>query len=361
MTTPWPGLRRTAWFALLATMSVAVAQDETAAGRDAAAAASADAVQARTQRWADAALRPQREASAAVRARNESRIAAEVGGRLLRWTREAGEPVARGELLAEIDAADHRLARDRARASVEAMQARLALAERQLARAAELRGQDFVSPEVVNQRETESMLARAELDAARQQLAAAELALARTRVTAPFDAVVRQRMAQAGELVAPGAALYLLAERGASEVAAAVAPDDADGLRAAGTWGFETADGRTLPLRLLRVTPLVDPGTRTVQARLAFTGETAPPGAEGRLRWLDPRPHAPAAAMVRRDGRLGVFVVESGRARFVALPAAQEGRSAPLALPEDARLVVQGQAALVDGQPVAVAAASSAR
>src|SRR5690606_22818449 len=120
---------------------------------------------------------------------------------------------------------DHRLARDRARASVEAMQARLALAERQLARAAELRGQDFVSPEVVNQRETESMLARAELDAARQQLAAAELALARTRVTAPFDAVVRQRVAQAGELVAPGAALYLLAERGASEVVAAVAPD----------------------------------------------------------------------------------------------------------------------------------------
>lgn len=322
--------------------------------------AGTDALALRTLPWADAALRPEREASAAVRPRNESRIAAEVGGRVLRWTRDAGETVARGELLVEIDAADHRLARDRARSAVEALQARLALAERQLARAAELRGQDFVSPEAVNQRETETALARAELDGARQQLAAAELALARTRVAAPFDAVVRQRIVQAGELVAPGAPLYLLTDRGAAEVVAAVAPVDAASLRAAGAWVFETADGRTLPLRLLRVAPLVDAGTRTVQAWLAFTAETAAPGSEGRLRWQDPRLHAPVAVMVRRDGRLGVFVAEAGRARFVVLPAAQEGRAAPLTLAADAQLVVQGQDALVDGQPVGQPAASPA-
>ena len=304
---------------------------------------------------------PEFRAPAQVVARDEARIAAEVTARVVEMPARAGEQRARGALLVRLDDAAYRIELERARAQVALVDSRIRLARAQLEQARVLAKRDFISADGLRIRETELGVLERERDAALAARAAAELALARTRVTAPFDAVVRQRMAQAGELVAPGTALYLLAERGASEVAAAVAPDDADGLRAAGSWGFETADGRTLPLRLLRVTPLVDPGTRTVQARLAFTGETAPPGTEGRLRWLDPRPHAPAAAMVRRDGRLGVFVVESGRARFVALPAAQEGRSAPLALPEDARLVVQGQAALVDGQPVAVAAAAGAR
>jgi hypothetical protein len=49
---------------------------------------------------------------------------------------------------------------------------------------------------------------------------------------------------------------------------------------------------------------------------------------------------------------VGVFVEQDKRARFVALPGAQEGRAAPLALPLDTRLVVRGQAMLQDGAPI---------
>lgn len=316
----------------------------------AASAAAPSAVQ--TQRYADAAVRPRREATAAVLARNESRIAAEVPGRILRWSRDTGEGVAKGEWLVEIDPAEYRLARDRAASAVDAQQARLALAERQLARARELQAQSFVSPELVNQRETEASLARAELAGARQQLASAELALARTRVVAPFAATVRQRLAQAGEVVAAGAPLYLLVERGDAEVSATLAPAEAAGLRAAGAWMFETTDGRSLALQLRRVSDVVSATSRSVDARFAFKGKAAAPGVEGRVRWQDARAHAPVAAMVRRDGALGVFVVEGGRARFVPLPGAQEGRAAPLALPADAQLVVQGQNTLAEGQAV---------
>ncbi|MBP6777452.1 MAG: efflux RND transporter periplasmic adaptor subunit [Piscinibacter sp.] len=338
----------------LATPLVARAQAASAAAASAPAAV-------QSQRYADAAVHPRREATAAVLARNESRISAEVPGRILRWHRDAGENVAKGEWLVEIDGADYRIARDRAASAVDAQQARLALAERQLARARELQAQSFVSPEVVNQRETEASLARAELASARQQLAAAELALARTRVAAPFAATVRQRLAQAGEVVAAGAPLYVLVERGEAEVAATLAPADAAGLRAAGAWVFEGADGRALALQLRRVSDVVSASSRSVEARFAFKGEAAAPGAEGRVRWQDARPHVPPAAMVRRDGTLGVFVVEGGRARFVPLPGAQEARAAPLALPADARLVVQGQHTLANGQAVPGAAASAAR
>lgn len=310
-----------------------------------------------TQRFADVAIHPQREAPAAVIARNESKVAAEVSGRLLRWTRKVGEAVARGALLAEIDPADYRLAVDRARAALQGSRARHELARTQLQRARELVAQGFLSEEAVNQRETEVQALDAEIAANRSQLATAELQLARTRVTAPFAASVTQRLAQTGEFVTPGTPLYVLTESGATEVSAALAPADVPSVRAAEAWSFEGTAG-TVPLVLLRITPTVSAPARTVEARLRFASPDAAvaPGSEGRLRWRDPRAHLPPELVVRRtvDGhsRLGVFVAENGRARFIVLPAAQEGRAAPARLADDAQVVVRGQAALTPGQPL---------
>ncbi len=48
-------------------------------------------------------LHPQRDAPAQVLARNESRLAAETAGTLLRWTVDVGAQVRRGQLLAQLD------------------------------------------------------------------------------------------------------------------------------------------------------------------------------------------------------------------------------------------------------------------
>ncbi|MDM7456887.1 MAG: biotin/lipoyl-binding protein, partial [Tepidimonas sp.] len=74
----------------------------------------------RVQPLSQVALRPERQASAQVVARNEARIAAEVGGVLLRWSADVGQPVRAGQPLAWLDAADLELARDRARAARDA-------------------------------------------------------------------------------------------------------------------------------------------------------------------------------------------------------------------------------------------------
>lgn len=302
--------------------------------------------------FGEVAVRPLREAPAAAVPRNQARVAAEVAGTVRRWAVDAGASVRRGELLAEIDPTDHRLERDRAQAAVQATQARLALAQTQLQRTRELVAQSFLSQEALNQRETELALLQAELAAHQAQLATAQRALARTRITAPFAATVSQRLAQAGEYVAPGAVLFVLTETGAAEVSAHIAPQDVAGLRAAPAPRFEAA-GRAVPLKLLRVAGTVTAPARTVEVRLA-PQEAVLPGIEGRLLWSEDRAHVPPALIVLRERRLGVFTVADGKARFVPLPGAQEGRAAPATLPPDTPVVVSGQAALRDGEPVSI-------
>ena len=111
-------------------------------------------------------------------------------------------------------------------------------------------------------------------------------------------------------------------------------------------------DGGTRPVSLERISPAIDRQARSVEARLRFVGEAPAPGAQGRILWRDTQAHLPAEVIVRREGRLGAFVVNDGHARFVPLPNAQEGRPAAVDLPPDTRVVVQGQLVLRDGAPV---------
>lgn len=298
-------------------------------------------------------IHPQREASATMLARNESRLSAEVGGSLVRWTADTGAQVKRGELLAQIDPTDYQLALQRSQAALEAAQARHKLAQSQLARARDLVAQGFYSAEALSQRETETQLAAAELASSQSQLASARRQLEKTSLLAPFAANVRQRLAQVGETVAPGNVLYVLVQAGEPELSAALAVADVAGLRSADQPVFET-QGQRCPVRLLRVADTISAPARTREVRLTLQVNAAPAcssvGADGRLLWLDSRPHVPAALMVRRGPALGVFVKNGATVRFVALPGAQEGHATAVNLPADTLLVVRGQAALQDGQ-----------
>lgn len=301
-------------------------------------------------------VHPQRDVAATVNARNESKLAAEVAGVVLRWSADTGVRVRRGEVLAEIDPADYRLALARARSAAEASAARLKLAEAQLQRSQSLVEKGFISQEGLAQKETEVALMRAELASNRAQQATAARQLAKTRLRAPFDAEVRERKGQMGENVAAGTVLYVLVEASASELAASVSPADVAGLKIASDLHFE-AQGVRYPVRLLRVGATLSPTARTQEARFAFTGASPPAGSDGRLVWSDPQPHLPVAVIVRRGAALGVFVAEGDQVRFVPLPGAQEARAAavPAGLADTAAIVVGGQAALQDGMAIRAA------
>ena len=313
----------------------------------------AAAVIIETAALSEVVIHPQRELAASVMARNESKLSAEVSGVVLRWTAEAGSTVKKGEVLVVIDPVDFRLAVAQAQAALDASLARLRQAEQQLKRSQALVRQGYFSQEALIQRETEVALMRSERASQQAQLAVAQRQLAKATLRAPFAGSVMERMVQTGEVVVPGTVLYVIAETGAAEVSANIAPADVAGLRRASDPVFATR-GQSYALRLLRVGGTVSAPARTQEVRLGFAAGAAakppvPVGSDGRLLWSDPQPYLPAPLLVRRGEAIGVFVEQDKVARFVALPGAQEGRATAVALPAQTRLVVRGQATLQDG------------
>lgn len=310
-----------------------------------------DAVVVTVQPLSELLVYAEREAPAAVVSLNESRIAAEVSAVVLDVLVQVGEVVARGAVLARLDPRDHELAVRRAEAALQSVRARIELAEFQLERARELHKRNFASEDTLTQRETELKVLHAERADATAQLESARRDLSKCTIIAPFDTIVRTRDAQVGELAVPGAPLFTLVDVSRIEVSAQIQPRDSASLEAAADIRFVGA-GHSRQLRLMRISPAIDRGTRTREARLAFVAENLSPGSEGSIRWRAVEPLLPADLVSRRDGRLGVFVAEDGAARFVALDQAQEGRPAPVDLAPGTRIVVEGRFGLQDGDRI---------
>ncbi|HEB97885.1 MAG TPA: efflux RND transporter periplasmic adaptor subunit [Thiotrichales bacterium] len=282
---------------------------------------------------------------------NRSELAAETRGRILQVRVRVGDRVRRNEPLVVLDCRTQHNARKAAQAALTQAKARLDLARRELRRARSLLEEQNISRELLEQRENAVVQAEAAVQAAAAQAADAELEVERCTVRAPFDGIVLERLAGVGELAVPGTPLLRLLDRGSLEVAAEV-PASLAGPAADDEIWLEI-DGRKYPLRLRTWVDAIDTRSRTREARLVFTGEAALPGSAGRVLWRARTPHVPASLLVRRGGRLGVFLAEGGHARFRPLPAAEEGHPAPApGLPLDALLIREGRHGLEDGQAI---------
>jgi RND family efflux transporter MFP subunit len=297
---------------------------------------------------AELATYPERSAPAAVVGKNEARLSAEVAATIHALPVDVGQMVKKGEVVARLDPRDAELALERASAAQAQSTARHAQAHAQYERAKTLREKNFYSAEALTLRETELTAAAADLRAATAQRETARRVLEKHTLRAPFDAVVRARGGQVGELAAPGTVLLTLVSDRELELAAQLQPRDAESIQVAAAPYFETSTGKH-ELKLLRVSPALSRESRSIEARLLFVGPPPAAGTEGRLVWRAAQAHLPADLLVRRDGRYGVFIAADGKARFHALPQAQEGRPAPLDLPAETMLVTQGRHALQEG------------
>jgi hypothetical protein len=170
----------------------------------------------------------------------------------------------------------------------------------------------------------------------------------------PFPAIVDARLAQVGELASPGTPLVQLWDSSKLQLSVQVPQALAGSLAAAKAPVF-VSQGREYPVKLLRISPAVNPASRMREARFDLGGSAPAPGSHGVLRWLDDRPHLAAEYLLNRGGRLGVFVLDGQKARFVPLAEAQEGRPAPLGLPPATMLITDGRFALQDGMTVRAA------
>ena len=315
----------------------------------------AQTVTVSTKPFAELAIYPRREAFASVLSLNDSRIAAEVTARIVEIPVEVGQIVRKGATLARLDSRDYALAAERAAAALESAQSVYRLAEQQIERARSLVDDGFISGEVLNQRENELATAAAQLKSAEAEMATARRNVQKCLIKAPFKAIIKERIGQVGEIATPGAGIVRVLDASNIEVSARVRPELVAALRESKDITFEAA-AASYALKLRRIVPALDQRERNQEARFRFAGKSAMPGTAGRVVWQSTQAHLPTDLVLRRNGELGVFVANGGKAKFVPLPLAQEGRPAPANLDATAQVVTAGRYQLQDGAAIVTGA-----
>ena len=161
----------------------------------------------------------------------ETRIAAEVGGRVTRVSPklETGSDVAEGEVLVELDTADLKAALESSRARV--AEAELALANEEAAAAQARRDWERLNlggqPTPLTLREPQLAAAKASLAAAGAALAKSELDVSRASIRAPFAGRIRAKLVEAGMVVSPGTPVAEMFSTDGYKVRLSVPVDDA--------------------------------------------------------------------------------------------------------------------------------------
>lgn len=294
---------------------------------------------------------PELTAPATTVSLNDSQLSAEIDARIIDIPVLVGQRVKAGKVLLRLDCENYVLTLERSKAVLNALQARLEFAEYQYERARSLIANNSISEEVLVQRKTDLSALQADVQGQKSARRQAEIDVARCELRAPYDAIVTARAGQVGELARRGAPLLRLLETDNYEVTAKVRGEDSESLTSATNVSFIT-QGNAYPVKLRTVTPVLDTRERNRDARLRFTNAAALPGSAGKIKWRRATPHAPAHLLVRRNGQLGLFFLKNGTARFEALPHASEGRPAPVGLPLNTSIIIDGRHALQDGDTV---------
>jgi len=297
---------------------------------------------------------PELSAPAEVVSYKNSTLSSEISGTITRLLYLVGEPVKQGDLLITIDDRNYQLSLKQSQAIKQSLEAKIKFAQYQLKQAKRLSTQRNVSEERVLQRESELESLLAQLRQQDVAIERAKIELARTKIKAPFSGVIVKRLINDGELASPGTPLIQLLANDAVEVAAQLHPHDTSRLGSKSLLLFTTPSAQ-YPVKVRRIIPLQDPRQRTQEVRLTFQADRAIAGTAGRLVWQHTQPHIPASLLIRRDGQLGLFTAREGKAHFIALPEAQEGRAPPVSqLPLDEMIIVEGQKHLQNGDKLEI-------
>jgi multidrug efflux system membrane fusion protein len=217
------------------------------------------------------------EFSAEVRARVESRLGFRVAGKITRRQAELGQHVQAGQVLAQLDPQDYRLAAEAARAQHAAALTNRDLAEADLKRYRGLREQNFISAAELERRESTHRAAQAQLEQAQAQLASQGNQTNYTTLVADVPGIITAIEAEPGQVVSAGTPVVRIAQDGARDVVFAV-PEDRAALIKPGSpvtvrgW----AGGAEMEGKVREVAASADAVTRTYSVKVAIDAASAP-------------------------------------------------------------------------------------
>jgi membrane fusion protein, multidrug efflux system len=219
---------------------------------------------------------------ASLQAFEESPIFARTNGYLLRWNKDIGSRVTKGELLAEIDTPEIDQELSQARAARQQIAAQLDLAKISAERWENLRKTDSVSQQETDAQTSGYQQAKANLAAADANVRRLEELESFKHVYAPFSGVLIKRNVDPGALINAGSAgteLFVIARvdplRVFTNVPQAYSPAIKNGMPAYIT--LQELPGQKFTGTVARTAEAIDPATRTLLT------EVDVPNKEGRL------------------------------------------------------------------------------
>ncbi len=253
-----------------------------------------------------------------IRAHTESALGFRVAGKIVERLVDVGDRVTAGEVIARLDDTDLVLTQNSARAAVASAKTRLAVARDALGRAETLQPKGYTPSSVVDQRRLETDAAEAALQAAEAQARQAANATGYAVLKADKDGIVTAAQAEAGQVVAAGTPVVIVAVSGDSEVALNVPEQDITRLAIDQNadltlWADDTVKAKG---RVSEIAGQADPGSRTYAVRIAI--ENPPPAmrlgmtatAAIKLNAHTPYLPIPLTALTEIGGRKAVFVVD---------------------------------------------------
>lgn len=251
-----------------------------------------------------------------------AKLRAETAGRVDDVLVRPGSRVSKGQVLVQLDSMPFVLSLREAQAAIDQAD----LQYRDL-----LITDSIVSGEGPTEQKRHTAAARSGLTAARVRYEQRILERQQATIVAPFDGIVDRLDVSAGERVSNGEELLTLVDGANLWIEASVLEHDLPLIREGGQAIVTTAARPDQPItgRIATVLPLVDSTTRAGRAVVRVRGNGGlRPGmyadVDLEATRLPDRMLVPAAAVIERDGRPLVFVVQDGRAQWVYI---QPGRS----------------------------------
>ena len=234
-----------------------------------------------------------------VRAQVESRLGFRVGGKIIKRQAELGQRVKAGQVLAQLDPQDYKLAADAARAQVAVARTNRDLAAADYKRYKELKDQNFISGAELERRDATLKAAQAQLEQAQSQLAVQGNQANYAVLVADVSGVVTAVEAEAGQVVSSGTPVLRIAADGPRDVVFSVPEDKIAAIKVGAPVKVRLwAQNTELAGRVREVSASADPATRTYPVKVAL--DTREPPALGATVYVQPQGLGASAIQVMK-------------------------------------------------------------
>jgi len=212
-----------------------------------------------------------------VRPRVESRLGFRVAGKIVRRQAELGKRVQAGDVLAQLDPQDYKLAAQAASAQTTAALTNRDLALADFNRYKSLKDQNFISGAELERRDAALKAAQAQLDQAQAQLAGQGNQSAYTTLVADVSGVITSIDAEPGQVVTAGTPVVRIAQDGPRDVIFAVPEDKVALMKVGSTTDVRMWSSNTLYKGIVReVAASADPVTRTFTVKVGLDAKDTP-------------------------------------------------------------------------------------